>query len=61
MNPAEKLKLIEESGVLNIRGGSAVIHFDEQGNIRKIEEEKVLYIDRVGFVNRYPQATTLQT
>ena len=47
----EKLELIEKSKILNIKGGSAVIHFDEKGTIRKIEAHPLVYIDKIGFLN----------
>lgn len=39
----EKIKTIKQSGILTLSNGNAIIHIDSDGNIRKIEINKVLY------------------
>ena len=51
-NEQDKLEIIRQSGILSIRGGSATIHFDENGKIRRIDSNPVVYTDKIGFVNK---------
>lgn len=33
----QKFEMLNESGLFDVRGGAAIIHFDANGNIRKTE------------------------
>lgn len=39
--------LLAKSGVFDIKNGSAVLHFDPDGNIKKIERADTLYNERL--------------
>jgi len=39
----DSIKKILDSGVLNLRNGSAVLHFDGEGTLKEIREERVSY------------------
>lgn len=45
--------LLVNSGVFNIKGGSAVIHFDESGVIQNIERNDTLFNSRVKKLSTY--------
>jgi len=39
----QKVLLLVNSGVLSTNNGQVVLHFDNDGNLRKIEQNKTLY------------------
>lgn len=38
--------LLVRSGVFDVKNGRSIIHFDPEGNIKKIEREDTLYNER---------------
>lgn len=39
----EKFEILLKSGALDVKGGSVTIHYGEEGSIRKLEGNKILF------------------
>jgi hypothetical protein len=40
----EKIEALRKAGLFELRGGSAVVHVDGDGNIRKVECHHITYL-----------------